>query len=367
MNQLARVIYAAALFSAVSSVGWGQTYYYPAPPVAAPAPVVLLGSDQLDQLLAPIALYPDPLIAQILPAATYPLDLVTANQWAHANANAPDQVIDAQPWEESIKALIHYPTVLDQLAGNLGWTQQLGTAYLNQPADVMNSIQRLRGQAESAGTLISTPQQQVIVESGITYIIPADPEVIYVPTYDPAICYQRREPLRFSVGFHIGNWLNLDADWHNHYVVTGVHWDRNHWEHFHDLPQHHEEHHDKAPAHREQPPQRVPWTRNPDRPLVVPQPHAEPEHRFYPAPSTPVEPRVFGGDHPRVEVEHEENRGRQSLHQPQHNEPAPHPTPAPRPEPAHHEEPAHPTPPGMQPHPAQPAAHDQPHDRDGRH
>src|SRR6185437_9094620 len=120
--------------------------------------------DQLDNLLAPIALYPDPLLAQILIAATFPDQITTAAQAVHANSN-PDS-IDGESWNVSVKAVAHYPTVIDQMANEIDWTIALGQAYVNQPDDVMASVQRLRAEAQAAGNLQSDPQMDVENDDG---------------------------------------------------------------------------------------------------------------------------------------------------------------------------------------------------------
>jgi Protein of unknown function (DUF3300) len=158
-----------------------------------PEPVQLLSPDQLDDLVAPIALYPDPLISQILVAATYPLELVEASQWLQRNpalaGPALTQSAEAQMWDPSVQALVMFPDVIKRLNEDIAWTTNLGNAFLSQEADVMDAIQRMRVNAEQSGKLNSTPQQQVITaaESGqpVVEIIPTNPEVLYVPVYDP--------------------------------------------------------------------------------------------------------------------------------------------------------------------------------------
>jgi hypothetical protein len=198
---------------------------YVAPPVSPPpgtADQPLLTADQLDDLLSPIALYPDPLIAQILPAAANPDDIAAAADWLAAG-NDPAG-IDDQGWDPSVAAVARYPDVLKMLNNYGDWTSQLGAAFANQQADVFASIQRLRTRAQSAGSLVSTPQQNVVVEQNVIEIIPADPQVIYVPTYDPQICYVQRAPITFSSGFPIGVWLDNDCNWGGGYVVVGGGW-----------------------------------------------------------------------------------------------------------------------------------------------
>jgi len=240
---------------------YAQPVYQPAPPVAVPVVINRMSDAEIDSLTSSVALYPDPLLALILPASSYPLEVGAASQWARLNPGAPQYVIDAQPWQPSVKALVHYPTVLDTMAARPDWTQRLGAAFLNQPGDVTNSIQRLRFQAQAAGTLFSTPQQQVVTDSGMIRIVPADPTLVYVPTYDPAVVYVRHERpvvgITFGHGFTIGAWLNYDVDWHSHWVVVGPRWDhhdvqlvREPWRRDvivhddHHFDDHHDDHHD---------------------------------------------------------------------------------------------------------------------------
>ncbi len=143
----------------------------------------------LDQLVAPIALYPDSLVAQILTASTYPQQVADADAWSQQNAGMPPQqradVANGMPWDPSVKALTAFPPVLDNLARNQNWTSSLGNAYYNQPGDVMNAVQAARAQAQQAGALRSTPQQRVVYDGGLIQIVPVNPEVVYVPYYDP--------------------------------------------------------------------------------------------------------------------------------------------------------------------------------------
>ncbi len=198
-------------------------------PVVPPAATTRLAADQLDQLLGPIALYPDALVALILPAATEPADVVLAARYLRDNGN-PDEAA-SRAWDDSVTALVHYPEVLKWMDENLTWTKQLGEAFLDQPADVMNAVQRLRARAQASGALVDTPQQQVVVDAGEVSIIPAQPNVIYVPYYDPAVVYVSQpgyyaDPfLTFSVGFPVGNWLSFDCDWGHHTIWTAErHW-----------------------------------------------------------------------------------------------------------------------------------------------
>jgi len=149
-----------------------------------------LNPDELTQLVAPFALYPDGLVAQILAASTYPAQVSAADQWLRSMGNAaPEQIAagaDAQSnWDPSVKALTAFPQVLAMLDGNLQWTTRLGNAYYNQPQDVLQTIQVMRERAEDAGNLQSTPQEQVSDNQGVIDIAPTNPQVVYVPSYNP--------------------------------------------------------------------------------------------------------------------------------------------------------------------------------------
>lgn len=148
---------------------------------------------QLDAILAPVALYPDPLLAQVLMAATYPAEIADAAAWQQANgALAGGQLaaaVEQLPWDPSVKSLLQFPQVLQMLAANPQWVEQLGNAFLVQQADVAASVQRLRHLALAAGTLRSTPQQTVLVQGDIITIEPAAPQMVYMPIYNPGAVY----------------------------------------------------------------------------------------------------------------------------------------------------------------------------------
>ena len=152
-----------------------------------------LNADQLEQLVAPIALYPDNLLAIVLAASTYPMQVVQADRWRQSLGNvSSDQVAggaDAQSWDPSIKALTAVPQVLAQMDQNLQWTTELGNAYFNQPQDVMEAVQIMRQRAQSAGNLQNSPQQTVGYSQGNIALYPANPQVVYVPTYNPWSVY----------------------------------------------------------------------------------------------------------------------------------------------------------------------------------
>ncbi len=183
--------------------------------------------DELDELLSPIALYPDPLLAQILPAATF-LDQIDEAQRT-LNGKSDDNLIAKQKWDVSVMAVAHYPQVLQMMDQKEDWTTALGQAYVNQPGDVEKSIQRLRAEAQGAGSLASNDKVTVAETSSngqpaIT-IVPAQPQVIYVPQYDPQVVYvQQSGPstgaviasslISFGTGLAIGAWLNRDWRWY---------------------------------------------------------------------------------------------------------------------------------------------------------
>ncbi len=179
--------------------------------------------EELENLLAPIALYPDPVLAQVLIAATYP-DQVQAAA-AYINRYGSDR-LDAQPWEISVKAVAHYKPVLNLMAEGEDWMIAVGQAYAEQPQGVMDAVQGLRRMANAQGNLVTDDRQRVVVEREVIRIEPAQPQVIYVPTYDPAVVYFRpiyvaaAHPAYWSwgVSYPIGVWLTYDFDWWGHRV-----------------------------------------------------------------------------------------------------------------------------------------------------
>ncbi len=153
-----------------------------------------MSASELQALVAPIALYPDQLVAQILSAATFPDQVAIADYWLHQNLNLSGatltKTVEHQSWDASVKALTEFPSVLDNMAKNLSWTSSLGEAYHNQPSEVMGAIQVLRAKAKAAGNLKSTPQMTVVQQGPQTILIePANPQVVYVPEYNPAVIY----------------------------------------------------------------------------------------------------------------------------------------------------------------------------------
>ncbi len=204
-------------------------------------------AEQLQQMVAPIALYPDSLVAQILAASTFPEQVVEADRWVQSNLNlkgdALAQAVDQQSWDPSVKALAAFPAVLGNMDKNISWTSSLGDAYYNQEQDVMDAVQVMRQKAEAAGNLKSTPQQTVTTEGSTITVEPADPDVVYVPAYDPWAVYGGPigpwpgwypypgiwfggPYLSFGIGFGIGffggfgwGWGHWGFDWHNHYAI----------------------------------------------------------------------------------------------------------------------------------------------------
>jgi hypothetical protein len=171
------------ILSLPSSLSFGQTQQ----------PEPLMSPEQLDNLVAPVALYPDPLLGQVLAASTYPLEIAEAQQWRQQNRNLQGtQLVDAarqQNWDPSVQALVAFPDAMNLLANDIRWTTDLGNAFLAQQADVMSAVQRMRGRARANGKLASTPQQVVTDETqngqSAIEIQPADPQVVYVPVYQP--------------------------------------------------------------------------------------------------------------------------------------------------------------------------------------
>ena len=170
----------------------------PPPPPAAPGAAPALSPQQLDSLVAPIALYPDPLLSQVLAASTYPLEVVEAARWLQQQSGLQGEALTeaarAQPWDPSVQALVVFPDVLHRLDENLPWTTSLGNAYLDQPQDVMSAVQRLRLQAQERGALVNNQAETVATVPTDTGqpaidIEPANPEVIYVPSYNPVVIW----------------------------------------------------------------------------------------------------------------------------------------------------------------------------------
>lgn len=175
-------------------------------------------AEELENLLAPIALYPDPILAQVLVAATYPEEIAAAATYARRNGT---DGLDDQPWNISVRAVARYAPVLNLMAEGEEWTIALGQAYVEQPKDVMTAVQQLRRMAQWQGNLVDTDEQRIVEERKVIRIEPAQSRVIYVPTYDPAVVYfrpvyvSRAHPAYWSwgIGYPIGAWLTYDFDW----------------------------------------------------------------------------------------------------------------------------------------------------------
>jgi len=201
-------------------------------PAATPSEIqpAKMTPEYLQELVAPIALYPDELVAQVLAASTYPTEIVEADRWLEKNSSLKGAqlaaAVDKETWDPSVKALTQFPSVLANMDKNVSWTSALGDAYFNDQQDVINAIQALRKRAQDAGTLKTTTQQKVTTQGQTIIIEPPNPEIVYLPTYDPWIVYGAplavypgyfagpwvAAPfLSFGVGFPI--WWGLDFDW----------------------------------------------------------------------------------------------------------------------------------------------------------
>jgi len=189
---------------------------------------------ELQQLVAPIALYPDALVAQILAASTYPTQIVEADRWMQTHSNLKGEElakeVDKHDWDPSVKAIVQFSSVLENMDKNLSWTSSLGDAYVNQPQDVTDAVQALRQQARNAGHLNNNEQEKVATQGNTIVIEPANPEVVYVPAYDPwlvygapIIAYPSWYPvpgifwggvgLSFGIGFGIGYFGGFGWGW----------------------------------------------------------------------------------------------------------------------------------------------------------
>ncbi len=230
--------------------------------------------DELNQLVAPIALYPDALVAQVVAAASYPTQIVEADRWIQQNSGLKGEELakaaDSQSWDPSVKALTQFPSVLATMDKNLSWTSALGEAYVDQPQNVLDAVQVMRQRAQQAGNLKSTPQEAVTTEGQSIVIQPADPDVVYVPEYDPWVVYGDPvefypdwapgayfEPgIAFGVGVGVGffggfgwGWHHWGADWHGHEVEYDHHHYISHSPTFgHDRPFGDHPHFDHGPA-----------------------------------------------------------------------------------------------------------------------
>jgi Protein of unknown function (DUF3300) len=230
----------------------GQDAQAPPPPPGSQSqapPYTQQTPEQLQQLVAPIALYPDSLVAQILAASTFPEQIVEADRYVQAHpdlkGDALGHAVDQEPWDPSVKALTAFPSVLGNMDKNLSWTSSLGDAYYNQQQDVMDAIQVMRQRAQQSGNLKSTPQQTVTTQGSTVVIQPVNPEIVYVPAYNPWVVYGPPVVpwpgwyaypgiwfggpyLSFGVGFGIGwwggfgwGWGHWGFDWYHRYPLYG--------------------------------------------------------------------------------------------------------------------------------------------------
>ncbi|HLX62971.1 MAG TPA: DUF3300 domain-containing protein [Planctomycetota bacterium] len=188
-------------------------------------------TDELHKLVAPVALYPDALLAQVLPASTYPIQIVEAYRYTQTAEHAENPPENCT-WDSSVIALLHYPPVLKKMNDDLTWTEQLGMAVTYQMADVTAAIQQVRAEAQAAGNLKTNDKQNVIVEREVIQIVPASPDTIYVPIYDPGwICepYDLGPPPFIWGGFGFGLWLGNEFDWRHHQIWIHHRWHNGYW------------------------------------------------------------------------------------------------------------------------------------------
>jgi hypothetical protein len=199
------------------------------PAASAPQlPVAPLGPEsRTEQLLAPIALYPDPLLAVLLPASTAPADLTAAATYLVRYGDTSR--IDGERWDPSVRALAHYPAVLSWMAQNLEWTEALGQAFLASPEKVMAAIQSLRARALAAGTLRDTPQERIVIDGSVIQILPVQADAIYAPSYDSDVVYSEAPYydtstpfMNFGDALPVGGWLSYCFDWADPALYVGA-------------------------------------------------------------------------------------------------------------------------------------------------
>ena len=375
MRILARMALAVALASFAALAGAQPEESVAVPPDSASAPAGAFTSEQLDQMLAPIALYPDELLAQVLMAATYPLEVVEAERWsrAHPDVRGEDAVAaaDSEDWDPSVKSLVAFPELLQTMSEQLEWTQSVGEAFLGQRDATMQSIQRLRRAAYGAGNLASSDELAVVHEGEDIALDSPSPDMMYVPYYDPRAVYgpwwwPAAPPFYWGpwpdyyvftgygfvwgLGVPIGNNFFIgDFDWNHHHVT------RNHVHPFYDHDRGHRPtpstqywHHDES--HRHNVPYRNPLARQeaarphtggsrdhgtgvprpgpaPSHPIarqpppaqgnpIARPPSPEPQHGVFPAPGQPQQggqPRT--GSAPRTAVPPQGSAPHESPHQ----------------------------------------------------
>jgi len=247
--KLAKQAITLSLSAALLLASASPAYVQQVAPSTMPVPTVgaHASAQELQQLVAPIALYPDELAAQILAASTYPNEVVEADRWIQQHSDLKGQALaeaaDKQPWDPSVKALVPFPSVLANMDKNLSWTSSLGDAYVNQQQDVMDAIQVMRQRAQQAGNLKDTAQQTVTTQGQTVIIEPSDPEVVYVPEYDPWLAYGTPlgawpgwypvpgifypgPAVGFGLGFGVGffggfgwGWNHWGFDWRHHDIL----------------------------------------------------------------------------------------------------------------------------------------------------
>ena len=230
----------SVIFACCAALGAASAQNNSQPPASANPPL-----PPLEQLLAPVALYPDPLLAQVLTSATSPGQVTEMNNWLQQNKDlqgtALQEAAQQKGFDASFIALALFPDVMNQLASQIEWTTELGTAFLSDPTGVMNAVQKLRAQAQAAGNLTTTPQQQVSTENQggqqVIVIQPVNPQVVYVPVYNPAVVYYPPPPSAVLIGFGLGiaigaamsnssyyyspwGWGAWGMGWHSHTVIV---------------------------------------------------------------------------------------------------------------------------------------------------
>jgi Protein of unknown function (DUF3300) len=248
LKQSLSLILSCCILLTTAPAAFAQGQQPSAPP---PVQAAQQTPEQLQQLVAPIALYPDALVAQILAAATYPDQIVEADRWLQQHTDLKGEQlgkeVDKQPWDPSVKALVEFPSVLANMDKNLSWTSSLGDAYVNQQQDVMGAVQVMRDRAEKSGNLKSSSQEKVSKQGQTIVIEPSDPEVVYVPEYDPWLVYGAPigiwpgwysypglyiggPGIAFGLGFGIGffggfgwGWGHWGYDWRGHGILFDHH------------------------------------------------------------------------------------------------------------------------------------------------
>ena len=219
-----------ALALVVALAGPGILALTPVPAAAYSQTERYFDRQQIEQLVAPVALYPDPLLAQMLSAAAYPEEILAAERYVQGRRNLSG--LDRQDWDSAVRLVARYPEALDLLANDIEWTEALGIAYINQPDDVSDAIQRWRREAWELGNLRSDARQTVFVEDGYVRIVPTQQDYVYVPSYDPSVvyfdAYQPGYPgyLLYGSRYYIGPWFDRDWDWKRRRICYS---DRRYW------------------------------------------------------------------------------------------------------------------------------------------